>query len=217
MNRSPLRDISIRTLKVFFPSILFLLCGCAARGDKTGIEFAPQMYHSVPYEPLSQVKDPEAGRWLSSTGKEHDPAEFYNGNPYHVAQMSMREPVEGTVPYLDTLHHLPKTVELKWASENLKSPFQDLSGEEKEEVLQEAQVLYQRFCTHCHGDRGKGDGKVGKVYKGVPSYSSRAIKGVNEAHIFHVISYGKGRMKAHHTQLSPEERWKIAHYVKTLQ
>ena len=35
-------------------------------------------------------------------------------------------------------------------------------------------------------------------------------------HIFNVITNGKGRMMPHGTQVNPEERWKIALYVKNV-
>jgi hypothetical protein len=44
-----------------------------------------------------------------------------------------------------------------------------------------------------------------------------AIKNVTEGHIFHVITYGKGLMGSHGSQVSEEDRWKIAKYVKELQ
>jgi hypothetical protein len=43
------------------------------------------------------------------------------------------------------------------------------------------------------------------------------LKGITEGHIFHVITMGKGLMWPHGSQISPEDRWKIAKYVKTLQ
>ena len=39
--------------------VLVLISSCSARKDDPGVEYAPNMYHSVPYEPLSQVKDEE--------------------------------------------------------------------------------------------------------------------------------------------------------------
>lgn len=49
-----------------------LLAGCKAGGDNPGLEYAPQMYHSVVYEPLTQIKDESQGSWLSNRedGKE---------------------------------------------------------------------------------------------------------------------------------------------------
>ena len=83
--------------------------------------------------------------------------------------------------------------------------------------LKEGEILYGRYCIHCHGEGGKGDGLVGKEYKGVPNYSSGAYKEMNDGHIFHVITHGKGRMWPHGSQMTPEERWKIVMYVHKLQ
>jgi cytochrome c len=86
-----------------------------------------------------------------------------------------------------------------------------------EKTEDEGKVLYERNCQHCHGASGAGDGKVAAKYKGVPNYASDAYKNMNSGHIFHVITHGKGRMWAHGAQVSPEERWKIVHYVHRLQ
>jgi hypothetical protein len=43
------------------------------------------------------------------------------------------------------------------------------------------------------------------------------LKNITEGHIFHVITYGKNLMWPHGSQISVEDRWKIAKYVKTLQ
>ena len=84
-------------------------------------------------------------------------------------------------------------------------------------VIAEGKVLYTRFCRHCHGTKGMGDGKVGKVYKGVTAYTSASVLNKGTGHIYQVITHGKGRMGAHASQISPEDRWKIAMYVKVLQ
>ena len=47
------------------------------------------MYHSVPYEPLSQVKDEEIGSWLDSNPDDGH-GEFYNSNPYNPYDMTVR-------------------------------------------------------------------------------------------------------------------------------
>ncbi|MFY0625172.1 MAG: cytochrome c [Reichenbachiella sp.] len=183
---------------------------CAARGDKTGVEYAPQMYHSVPYEGLSQVTDTEAGRWLTS--QEGGEAEFYTSNPNNPNGMNMREPVANTVArgkYLP--YRIPKdSIEL--AGRILKNPLDSSAA-----VVAEGAVLFDRYCQHCHGDTGLGDGLVGQVFKGVTPYNSRAVKDKPEGHIFHVITHGKGRMGAHGSQVSIEDRWKIVKFVQTLQ
>ena len=84
-------------------------------------------------------------------------------------------------------------------------------------LIEDGKVLYSRFCQHCHGETGQGDGEVGKVYKGVPSYSKGRVKTDTEGHIFHTITFGRNRMWPHASQISVEERWKIVAYVQTLQ
>lgn len=187
-----------------------LIISCSAGKDDPGVEYAPQMYHSTPYEPLSQVTDKEIGSWLDSNPDDGH-GEFYNSNPYNPNNMTMRLPVPNTVKRGDHLpYRIPKD-SLELAS-TIKNPLAT-----SEEVIKEGKLLYTRYCTHCHGDKGMGDGLVGKVYKGVTAYNSRAVKDKSEGHIFHVITHGKGRMWAHGSQVSVEDRWKIVQYVQTLQ
>lgn len=191
--------------------VALVLIGCAASGDNPGLEYAPQMYHSTPYEPLTQIKDPEAGRGVSSSEMEEH-AEFYNSNPYNAFDMTMRKPVANTIKRGSYLPDHIAPDDYATAEAVLMSPL-DSTGA----VLKEGKVLYERFCQHCHGTKGQGDGSVGQVYKGVTSYTSSTVKDKKEGHIFHVITHGKGRMGAHASQISVEDRWKIVRYVQTLQ
>ena len=47
-------------------STAILLTSCGAGGNNQGLEYAPNMYHSVAYEPYTQITDEDAGRWLTS-------------------------------------------------------------------------------------------------------------------------------------------------------
>ena len=62
-----------------------------------------------------------------------------------------------------------------------------------------------------------GDGKVADKYAGVANLKGDSYLAMSEQHIFHVITYGAGLMGAHGSQVNPDERWKIARYVKSLQ
>lgn len=187
-----------------------LLIGCKAGKDNTGYEYAPNMYHSVAYEPLKQIADKEAGLWVNSTAE--DIGEYYSSNPNNEFEMNMLEPVANTVKrgtYLP--YRIPKD-SLTLAASIIINPLLDTK-----EVLSDGKVLYGKFCSHCHGTNGIDPGLVGERYAGVPSFTSAAVKNVSEGHIFHVITHGKGRMGAHASQLNQEERWKIVRYVQTLQ
>lgn len=219
----------LRSLLIGLTAVV-LLASCGAGGDDQGTEYAPNMYHSVAYEPYSQITDWDAGRWLTSieypegpTGEGH--AEFYNSNNFNPHRMNMREPAPNTVkrnaqgwlPY-----RLPNDSTGLRLANRLRNPL-----DSSVQVLAEGKALYEMYCDHCHGAKGTGDGKVGtgvtvdgkekSAYAGVPNYKSDALRNITEGHIFHVITYGKGLMWPHGSQVSPEDRWKIAKYVKTLQ
>jgi len=201
-------------------SAAVMLSSCTASGDNPGREYAPNMYHSVAYEPYSQITDWNAGRWVTSIeypvdsiyGSGH--AEYYNSNRFNLNKMNMRDPAPNTVsrnkhgwlPY-----RLGKD-SLAFAAATMKNPLDSTAA-----IVAEGKALYEMYCDHCHGPKGAGDGKVADKYAGVPNYKSDALKNITEGHIFHVITHGKGLMWAHGSQISPEDRWKIAKYVKTLQ
>ena len=57
-------------------SAAVLLTACSAGGDNQGVEYAPNMYHSVAYEPYTQIVDKDAGSWLTSIEYPDGHAEF---------------------------------------------------------------------------------------------------------------------------------------------
>jgi len=184
----------------------------SASGDNPGVEYAPQMYHSTPYEPLSQITDSKSGDWVGSDDDEY--GEFYNSNPYNPHGMTMRKPVQGTVrrsgvgglPY-----RLPAD-SLEYAANNVVNPYPA-----EDAIIAEGKKVYEHYCLHCHGENGQGNGKVGEVIKGVPAYNKGQTAKLTQGHIFHVITHGKGRMGAHGSQVSVSDRWKVSRYVETMQ
>jgi len=197
---------------LFLLSLPILFFGCRAGGNNPGTEYAPNMYHSVTYEPLKQIKDKSAGMWVSSL--DDGKGEYYSSNPYNPDEMTMRVPPANTVPrnadgYFP--YHIPKD-SLDYAGRTLKNPLDSTAA-----VLDQGKVLFSRFCQPCHGESGLGDGPVGVVLAGVPAYNSPLVKDKPEGHIFHVITMGKGRMGSYASQLNMNERWEIVRYVQTLQ
>jgi hypothetical protein len=197
-----------------------LVWGCtSADKDNPGVEYAPQMYNSVAYEPLNQIVD-----------ENH---EFYNSAPFNdyngQKKINMMTSVEGTVARQrnPSLTGNPKTTSdqpllyysihrdsAELAGRILKNP---LPADSTGNMVAEGKHLYLGFCAPCHGNEGLGDGKVGEKYKGIPNYTAGRYKTLPEGHIFHVITHGKGRMWSHKSQLSPEDRWKVVLYVQKLQ
>lgn len=177
---------------------------CKRGHDDTGVEFAPNMYDAVGYEPYRQIRP----------------------NTINPQGLNMRLPARGTVarPNYRTTFGEGTTAKTDLMIYNIPGDSISISERvltnpipETEKSLAEGKVLFTRYCSHCHGEAGKGDGPVAKMYKGVPNYSSDALKTLNDGHIFHVITYGKGRMWPHGSQITPDDRWKIVQYVHKLQ
>ncbi|MEX2593439.1 MAG: cytochrome c [Anditalea sp.] len=199
------------TQSIYLVSLLgagIAMISCQASGDDPGLEFAPNMYHSVPYEPLSQIRNEEYGSWLST--REDGKGEYFSSNPLNPHGMSMREPVANTVPRNKDgfLPYRRDSADFNEAAE-MQNPL-----ELTDQVLVEGRQLYMQYCSTCHGPAGAGDGKVGAVLGGVANLIGGAYIDLPEGHIFHVITHGKGRMRPHASQISIERRWKIVHYVK---
>jgi mono/diheme cytochrome c family protein len=164
---------------------------CTPDPNSPGVEYAPEMYESIPYEPLRQI----------------------NFNSINSFGINQRTPATGTVPRgkLAYFDHIPKD-SVTTAERTLRNPYPYSKAN-----LEEGQVLFTRYCQHCHGEKGDGQGPVGAKFKGVPNYSAGAYKTMNDGHIYHVIEWGRNRMMPHGSQVNPEERWKIAMYVHVLQ
>ncbi|SNC74820.1 Cytochrome C oxidase, cbb3-type, subunit III [Hymenobacter gelipurpurascens] len=180
--------ITLQASAVLLASVFTTACN---RADDPGVEYAPEMYESIPYEPLRQT----------------------SANTINPMGINERTPAVGTVARgkLNYYSHIGKD-SVGIAERTLKEPYSYTKAN-----LAEGQTLYTRNCQHCHGEQGDGQGPVGIKYKGVPNYSTGAYKTMNEGHIYHVIQWGKGRMMPHGSQVNPEERWKIAMYVRMLQ
>ena len=195
--------------------------------NNPNVEYAPQMYHSESYEPLTQIMDTTAGL-LYFRGEIHDTTgvgEFYNSNRFNPSRMNMRVPAPNTIKRGAMPYTIAKE-SVTSAQKNLppkglfgEMPVLNADGSSTttltSEELKDAQALYGRFCAHCHGEKGDGESALNEKGIGAPSYSAHAMKPIGE--VFHVITYGKGRMGSHASQLNQQERWKIAAYVQQIQ
>jgi hypothetical protein len=196
---------------------------------ETSIEYAPQMYHSEPYDPMSQIVDTTAGLqyWPfekvgtidSLGGRPH--GEWYNSNYFNKYGMNMRTPPANTVRYKDyNPLDVPKD-SLILAEQVLINPYKKEGKNYVSEYgtvsAKECKEYYMRFCSHCHGDKGEGDGPVGEIYMGVANLKGGQLPIKKDGHIYQVITKGKGRMYPHASQIEPLERWMIVNYVRELQ
>jgi len=123
-------------------------------------------------------------------------------------------PVEGTVSRGYVPYDIPNSNEgYESSKSNIAVPiyFSDLDAQSGKE-------LYGQFCSHCHGDKGDGNGILMQREKilGIPGYGKDRLPDITPGSIYHVIMHGKNNMGSHSSQLNYDERWKIIKYVLKL-
>jgi Cytochrome C oxidase, cbb3-type, subunit III len=84
--------------------------------------------------------------------------------------------------------------------------------------LERGRERYNIYCTPCHDYTGTGNGMI--VQRGFPHPPSYHIDRLRQApvgHFFEVMTDGFGAMYSYAARVSPEDRWRIAAYIRVLQ
>lgn len=141
--------------------------------------------------------------------------ETYTSNPNFADGKTMRNPVEGTVPIGYQPYYYQKTDEDRVkAGQELVNP---LEADAKH--LERGKQVFTVYCTSCHGETGDGKGFLftsGKYPFPPKTLLSDKIRNSPEGEIYHVITVGFGVMPQHGSQVRPEDRWKVAMYIKNV-
>ncbi|WP_298341511.1 cytochrome c [uncultured Algibacter sp.] len=150
-------------------------------------QFMPNMYESAGYETYGE-------------------AAFPNG-------IEAQVPAEGSIPR----GFVPFDIENSTQGYELAKATLKSSLDSTQVDLERGKELYSIYCGICHGNKGKGQGKLVKREKilGIPSYDD-AGRAINEGSIYHTIYYGKNAMGSYANQLNEEERWQVVAYVLKL-
>jgi hypothetical protein len=94
----------------------------------------------------------------------------------------------------------------------------ELPMELNEVLLKRGEERFDIFCSVCHGRTGDGNGMiVQRGYRQPPTFHGDRLRGVAVGHFFDVMSSGFGAMPSYALQVSPEDRWAIAAYIRALQ
>ena len=86
--------------------------------------------------------------------------------------------------------------------------------------LDRGQERFNIYCSVCHGMTGYGDGIVARRGFNRPSpasYHQERLLNAPVGHFFDVMSNGWGAMPSYASQVSVEDRWRIAAYIRALQ
>jgi mono/diheme cytochrome c family protein len=193
MNRKVTRVFSLMAV---LGCVAIAISSCDKHDSNSpGVEFMPDMYRSPSFETnsFSVIENKDGSFDTIQTN---------------------RLPVKGTIPRGFMPYPYPNTPEgYADAGEHLHNPLPKTDAN-----LAEGEVLYGKYCVHCHGASGQADGPVAAKLSGPPpSYTSVAIMALPEGKMFHSITYGKNLMGSHASQVNKEERWKIIMYIQKLQ
>lgn len=139
----------------------------------------------------------------------------YSENPVFENGRTMREPVEGTISR-DPLPYpfVKNDTDLVEAGETFFNPFIATP-----ENLERGKVLFNRFCIHCHGPSGDGQGILftsGRFLLPPGNLTQEKTRNRPDGEIYHIMTVGYGGMPAHGPQIRPDDRWKIILYVRNV-
>jgi mono/diheme cytochrome c family protein len=85
-------------------------------------------------------------------------------------------------------------------------------------VLQKGEERFNIYCTPCHSRVGNGLGAiVQRGYKPAGNLNDQVRRAQPLSHYFYVMTHGYGAMPDYSSQLTPEERWSVAAYIRALQ
>jgi len=86
------------------------------------------------------------------------------------------------------------------------------------EDLQRGQERYNINCVPCHDRTGYGNGLVAqRGFRHPPSYHIDRLVNAPLGHFFDVMTRGFGAMADVSDRVTPEDRWRIAAYIRALQ
>lgn len=130
---------------------------------------------------------------------------------------SLRNVLNARKPVAGTIHRgfIPYPYENSIAGYNEAGATLKSAIPYTEESIAKGKELFGMFCVHCHGATGQGDGTLvqREVFPPLPVKFNENLD-LPEGKMFHTITYGKGLMGAHASQLNQEERWQLIHYIR---
>jgi mono/diheme cytochrome c family protein len=86
------------------------------------------------------------------------------------------------------------------------------------DTMARGQERYNIYCTPCHSRVGNGDGMiVQRGYRPAGDFHTERLRNAPLGHFFAVMTNGYGAMPDYAAQVTPQDRWAIAAYIRALQ
>jgi mono/diheme cytochrome c family protein len=152
---------------------------------------------------------------LSGCGKHEKPNFIYMPDMYWTKglkyqQPGMKPPVPGTVARGS--HAMPADMTMAEAGKAYTNPLRQTAA-----VLERGRHVYSNTCIVCHGPGGEGDGSIVPKFPRPPSLTSDKIREYPDGNIYFIITRGQNLMSSYASQILPEDRWAVVHYLRALQ
>lgn len=165
---------------------------CAPCHGETGLGDGPQ---------ANQLPNPPSALGDAAIARQAKPADWYTA----VTQGNL----ERFMPPFNSLSDSQRWDVVAYALTLSTSP----------QTLTEGETLYQSNCVSCHGETGQGDGvEAASLEVKLPNLSDQEQMATrSDADLFQAISAGVApAMPAYAGQLTEEERWALAAYLRSL-
>jgi Cytochrome c. len=141
---------------------------------------------------------------------QYDP---YEASTFYPDGMSARQPVAGTVAR-GTFHD----DDFLYTGKVNGVLVDSFPAPVTRDVLLRGEERFNIYCSECHGRRGLGDGMiVRRGFRHPPSYHDSRIRALPVGHYFDVMTNGFGAMPSYAAQVTVNDRWAIAAYIRALQ
>jgi len=84
--------------------------------------------------------------------------------------------------------------------------------------LLRGQERFDIYCSPCHSRTGDGNGMVvRRGFRQAASYHTEKLIKAPVGHFFDVMTNGFGAMPSYASRVEPDDRWRIAAYIRVLQ
>ncbi len=85
------------------------------------------------------------------------------------------------------------------------------------ESVRHGALIFQARCACCHGDGGRGDGPVSKLFPQATDLASEPVRRRSDGYLFGTVTFGGRAMPEYADGLTRRDRWDVVNFVRSLQ
>jgi hypothetical protein len=118
------------------------------------------------------------------------------------------EPPPGSVPVQGRERQMNRVE----AAEKLKNPIRPTPAS-----IENGKRLFQIYCALCHGPDAKGGGPIAAKFVPPPDLTLELFRQRTDGFLYATIRDGGALMPGQGEGLTPQERWDVVNYLRSLQ